>query len=162
MWSQIEQAWSQLAERERKMVLGLAVFLLVTLFYVLVWQPLHERAHSAQQSVQRAQGEWQWLREEVIKHPRQHSSGAVLQFETQSQLMATIQRTLRDENLQGFMESITPSKRAIRVSFKSVPAPRLFRWLSGMEKRGLISQQLQIVPVGTGMVEVMVSFEAQQ
>lgn len=162
MWSQIEQAWSQLAERERKMVLGLGVFLLAALFYLLVWQPLHERAQSAQQAVERAQGEWQWLRDEVVKNPRQQTSGAVLQFETQSQLMATIQKTLRDENLQGFMESITPSKRAIKVSFKSVPAPRLFRWLSGLEKRGLISQQLQVVPVETGMVEVSVSFEAQQ
>ncbi|MDG6773656.1 type II secretion system protein GspM [Thiomicrorhabdus sp. ZW0627] len=159
MWTQINQAWSQLAQRERAMIAGMMVFLAVVLFYLLVWSPIHKGYVQSMQGEQKAMADWQWLNEQVVKHPRTQSAGSGLVFTTQSQLMGSIQKTLRDENLLPFMESITPNAKGINVGFKEVPAPRFFRWLSLLEKQGLVSNRLQVTPVKQGIVQATVGFE---
>lgn len=159
MWMQTKQAWSQLAQREQQMVLGLGIFLILVLLYLLIWSPIHNGYAQAQKAEQKAAEDWRWLSEQVQKHPMQQRSEQTLQFATQSQLMGSIQKTLRDENLLGSMESLTPSAKAIKVSFKEVHAPRFFRWLSSLEKQGLVSSQLQVTPVKTGIIQASVSFE---
>ncbi|WP_373019695.1 type II secretion system protein GspM [Thiomicrorhabdus sp.] len=159
MLAQINQTWSQLAQRERMMLSGMIAFLAVVLFYLLVWSPIHKGYEQAVQKEQQALNDWQWLSEQVVAHPRVASAESGLLFSTQSQLMGSVQKTLRDENLLPFMQSITPNAKAIKVGFKEVPAPRFFRWLSLLEKQGLVSSQLQVTPVKTGMIEATVSFE---
>lgn len=159
MWMQIKQAWLQLAQREQQMLLALGVFLIGVLLYLMIWSPIHTSYLQAQQSEQKAVSDWQWLSEQVKKHPMQQSGQQTLQFASQSQLMGSIQKTLRDENLLGSMQSIAPSAKAIKVSFKEVHAPRFFRWLSSLEKQGLVSSQLQVTPVNTGVIQASVSFE---
>jgi len=159
MWMQIKQAWSQLAQREQQMLLALGVFLVGVLLYLVIWSPIHSGYTQAKQFEQKSLADWQWLSEQVKKYPMQQSGQQTLQFASQSQLMGSIQKTLRDENLLGFMQSITPSAKAIKVSFNEVPAPRFFRWLSSLEKQGLVSSQLQVSPVKTGIIQVSVSFE---
>lgn len=159
MWMQTKQTWSQLAQREQQMLLALGAFLVGVLLYMTIWSPIHDAYSQAQKAEQKAVADWQWLSEQVKKHPMQESREQSLQFATQSQLMGSIQKTLRDENLLGSMQSITPSAKAIKVSFKEVHAPRFFRWLSLLEKQGLVSSQLQVNPVNTGIVQASVSFE---
>jgi len=159
MWMQINQAWSQLAERERNMLVALVAFLVVVLFYLLVWSPIHSANQQAMQSEQRAQQQWQWLNDQVLKYPMVEQQKNALKFTTQSQLMSSLQSSLRNENLLSSMDSMTPSAKTIKVDFKEVNAPRLFGWLSLLEKQGLVSKQLQINAIKPGIVQASVRFE---
>ncbi|MEA3404407.1 MAG: type II secretion system protein GspM [Pseudomonadota bacterium] len=158
MWMQINQAWSQLAERERTMVIALAAFLGVVLFYLVIWSPIHSANQQAIQSEQRALQEWQWLNDQVLKYPMVQKNKDALKFTTQSQLMSSLQSSLRNENLLSSMGSMTPSAKTIKVDFKEVNAPQLFSWLSFLEKQGLVSKQLQINAVKPGIVQASVRF----
>lgn len=162
MWMQINQAWSQLAERERVMVMALAVFLGMVLFYLVIWSPIHSANQQAIQSEQRAQQQWQWLNQQVIKHPMVEKRQNALRFATQSQLMSSLQSSLRNENLLSSMSSMTPSAKSIKVDFKEVNAPQLFSWLSFLEKQGLVSKQLQINAIKPGIVQASVRFGVVQ
>jgi general secretion pathway protein M len=157
MWMQINQAWSQLAQREQRMLMALAVFLAASVLYLLVWAPIHTGWAAAQQTEQKARADWQWLSEQVAKHPPGQQT--TLTATTQSQLMGSLQQSLREENLLGFMQGIAPSAQSVKVTFKEVPAPRLFRWLSRLEAQGLVSSQLQMTPIRTGVVEASIRFE---
>lgn len=162
MWMQINQAWSQLAERERLMLKVLAGFLLIMLFYTLVWSPVHSQYQASVQDHERAVNEWQWLQEQVKASPRIEAVGQTVVFATQSQLMSTLQKSLRSESLLSSMESMTPTARSIQVTFKKASAPRFFRWLSVLEQQGLVAQQMQVKPVESGWVEASVRFEVSQ
>lgn len=158
MWMQSKQAWSQLADRERMLLGFLGVFLVVALLYLVIWSPIHSANQTAKQSEQRALQEWQWLSEQVQLNPMVNSAGQRLKFGTQSELMSTLQRSLRNENLLSAMDSMTPASKSIKVDFKAVEAPRFFAWLSVLEQQGLVSSQLQVNAQATGVIEASVRF----
>jgi len=158
MWMQINQAWSQLAERERNMVVVLAVFLAVVLFYLAIWSPIHSANQQASQAEQRAKQQWQWLNDQVLEYPMRKEQKNALKFTTQSQLMSSLQSSLRKENLLSSMDSMSPSAKTIKVDFKEVNAPQLFSWLSLLEKQGLVSKQLQVNSLKPGIVQASVRF----
>jgi len=159
MWTQSKQAWSQLAEREQKLLSGLAVFLAGALLYLVIWLPIHNAYDNAIMAEQRAQQDWQWLSEQVAAHPMKDSGTPTIKTRTQSELMSTLQSRLRQQGLLSFMDSMTPTNKSIKVDFKAVEAPRLFAWLSTLEQLGLSSRQLQITRIKTGVVEASVQFE---
>jgi len=158
MWMQSKQAWSQLADRERTLLLFLGVFLIIALFYLVIWSPIHTAHEQAKQSEQRALQEWQWLSEQVQLNPMLSGANKRLKFGTQSELMSTLQSTLRSENLLSAMDSMTPASKTIKVDFKAVDAPRFFAWLAVLEQQGLVSTQLQIKAINTGVIEASVRF----
>jgi len=158
MWMQSKQAWSQLADRERTLLMLLGVFLLVSLLYLVIWSPIHSAHDNAKQSEQRAEQNWQWLNEQVLKNPMVSGSQKTLRFSTQSELMSSLQSSLRNENLLSSMQAMTPASKSIKVEFKAVDAPRFFAWLSILEQQGLVSSQLQVNAVETGVIEVSVRF----
>ncbi|MBN2865069.1 MAG: type II secretion system protein M [Thiotrichales bacterium] len=162
MWMQSKQAWSQLADRERTLLLFLGVFLIVALFYLAIWSPIHSANQQAIQTEERAQQDWQWLSEQVQLNPMVSRANTRLKFGTQSELMSTLQSTLRNENLLPSMDSMTPASKSIKVEFKAVDAPRFFAWLSFLEQQGLVSSQLQVKSVNTGVIEASVRFGVTQ
>ena len=158
MWMQSKQAWSQLADREQTLLKLLAGFLLVSVLYLLIWSPIHSANENAKQAEQRAQQEWQWLSGQVIKNPVVSPQQNRLRYATQSELMSSLQSSLRSENLLSSMQTMTPAKKSIKVEFKAVNAPNFFGWLSLLEQQGLVSSQLQVTAITKGMIEVSVRF----
>ena len=158
MWMQTKQAWSQLAQRERNLLKLLGGVLMVSLFYFGLWSPMHSAHDNAKQFQQRAQQNWQWLNEQVLANPRVVGSQNAFRFSSQSQLMSTLQSTLRNENLHLSMQAMTPTTDSIKVDFKAVDAPKFFGWLSLLEQQGLVSNQLQVSVVKTGVIEASVRF----
>lgn len=159
MWQQINLFWMQLATREQRMLGLLGVFGVAVLFYALLWQPLQQQHSAAQQALLSAKAQWEWLSGEVQAHPRQTDAAARLEVKTASQLIAHLQKSLREAGLQPFMETMTPNQKGVSVRFARVPAPALTRWLSQLEEYGLVSHQLRLVTLGSGLVEAMVQFE---
>lgn len=157
MWMQISQAWQQLAVREQRGLLGLAVFLLATLLYAGLWQPLTEQRDVALNSEQSAVQTWLWLNEQVEKNPAKASQKALYPAETASQLLSSLQRSLGQEKLLQAMK-MTPMRNKVKVEFKSVAAPDLFRWLSRLERNGLSASQFQVKSLSTGVVQASVQF----
>lgn len=162
MWMQSKQAWSQLAEREQKLLMGLALFLGVAILYLAIWSPIHSAHDTAKQSERKAQQEWQWLHDQTLANPATAGVTTTIRFSTQSELMSTLQSTLRSENLLTSMQGMTPAAKSIKVDFKAVDAPRFFSWLSLLEKRGLVSSQLQVSAIKPGIIEVSVRFEVRE
>jgi len=59
--------WTQLAEREKRLVIGLVIFLMMVAFYALVWSPISSQYTQQKEDLQKAEAEWLWLVEQAPK-----------------------------------------------------------------------------------------------
>lgn len=157
------QQWQGLSARERILVKQLVWVLTFAVLYFAVWAPISDGLNQAQRKQQQAQKDWIWLTQQAEKNVSQQSRVSQVSLSTQSRLTAYTQQQLRLQNIFTYMSRITPiNKRTssgIELYFNLVPAPAFMRWLSKMEKEGLIAHSLEVKPKQTGMIEATVSFE---
>ncbi len=159
MWMQINQAWSNLAQRERLLVTLLMLFLTVVLFYSLIWSPIHTTNASTQQAFEKAQKEWVWLNQQAPLVSQGTTKNPQLDLQSKTGLMRFVQDALKSENLMHQMQELQLTAKGVKVSFNEVNAPRFFRWLSSLESQGLIAKNMQLTPIKVGFTQAQVEFE---
>lgn len=157
VWQRAQAYWQALAERERGLLKALAAVLLIWLAYQVIWAPPQQALKQAEQRLTQVQNQWHWLNDQApkVQALKTHTQPNL----TQSQWMAELQKSLRDQNLLPQVESIKPINQGVQVQFNQVDAPRFFRWLSALESRNLIADKLQIEPLETGIIKVTLSFK---
>ncbi|WP_127471104.1 type II secretion system protein GspM [Thiomicrorhabdus aquaedulcis] len=165
MWMQINQAWSALAVRERRLLIGLAVFLTGFMFYQLLWLPIQNAQQQAHAALQKSQADWQWLNEQAPKIVEKSATGRAtvltdpLAFNSKTALIDSVQQTLRVQNLLRAAQGIEPTAQGVKVRFAQVDAPRLFAWLAALEQQGLVASRLDITPISPGLTQAEVQFD---
>ncbi len=150
--------WTQLAEREKRLVIGLIIFLVIMAFYSLVWSPIHSQYSQQKSALQKAETEWLWLVEQapkVIQSPR----GTQLAAHSKTALMDSLQKSLRQQNLLQFTEGLKLTNRGIKVRFEEVDAPRLFRWIGVLEQQGLTAKSMKLTPISDGLTQAELLYE---
>lgn len=171
MWTQINQAWSNLAPRERQILGVLAVFLGVILLYQLIWLPLQTRHQQAQMAAQKAQADWLWLNEQApnvvqnVVQTTQKSNSAgrsgALMFNTKTALMDSVSQSLRVQNLLRATQGVELTSQGVKVRFAQVDAPRLLAWLSELEQNGLVASRMELSPISPGITQAELQFDVQ-
>lgn len=157
LWQRAQAYWQGLAERERLLLKALAAIVIIWLAYQIVWQPPQQALKQAEQRLTQVESQWHWLNEQAPKV--QALKKETRPNLTQSQWMAELQKSLRDQNLLQQAESIKPINQGVQVQFNQVEAPKFFLWLSGLESQNLIADKMQIEPVETGIIKVSLSFK---
>ncbi|WP_319380143.1 type II secretion system protein GspM [Thiomicrorhabdus sp.] len=167
MLPHLKQKWQELAARERALVSGLAVFLFLSALYQFVWVPVQESNRQAQMQLQSALQEWQWLVEKAPLVPSSSSVSSVVEVPNdKTELMALLQKRLKQENLYAALQQIQLSGKGVKVVFENVDAARLLRWLENLEKEGILPGKMSLIPVesdlpeqGVGRIGAQIEFE---
>lgn len=154
------QYWLQLAPREQKLLGVMTVFLVLFLLYSLLWEPIQAEHKQAQQRLELAQNQWQWLNEQI---PAWEASSFAqthqAQPKTQSsltdnnQLMAFINQQLAVYKIQKQLKEIKSASKGIKISLKSVDATKLFKWLQRLESQGINFDRLTFERTATAKVD---------
>lgn len=157
---QLSARWQAMATRERWLVNIMLLALVLLVIYRFGWQPLQTQQHQAQQRLAIAEQQWQWLNQQIpaIQQAQGQAGEATPLPQSQSQLLAHIQQTLRRHNLMDQMASIRPAANGVQVIFNQVDAPRFFDWLGRLEQQGMVADRLQVEPVSQGRVKVSLNF----
>ncbi|BCN94321.1 hypothetical protein THMIRHAM_21060 [Thiomicrorhabdus immobilis] len=160
MWMQINQAWSALDSREQKLLKALGVFLVVVILYMLIWSPIVSNKQIAQQQLQSAQQEWQWLNNQIpaIQKLPANALNANLKITSQTQLMTQLQSSLKQQNLFKDIKTLQSIENGGKVAFDKVDAARLFKWLSLLEQKGVATNRLQASWLEPGFVKAEMQF----
>ncbi|UQB41708.1 type II secretion system protein M [Thiomicrospira microaerophila] len=160
MGLQLAERWQALAARERLLIQLLFVVLIGLVGYRLVAQPLLNQQNQAQQQWLIAEQQWQWLNQQVpaIQQAQATHQTAGSEVQTQSQLLAHLQQSLRSHQLINQMTSIRPAANGVQLQFNQVEAPRFFQWLAQLEQQGLSPERMQVEPVSLGKVKVSLNF----
>ncbi len=150
--------WTQLSDHEKRLMIGLAIFLVIMAFYSLVWSPIQNQYTQQKSALQKAETEWLWLVEQAPKAIGSTESHHLI-IRSKTDLIDALQKSLRQQNLLQFTEGLKPTNRGIKVRFEEVDAPRLFRWISALEQQGLIAKNVKLTPITEGLIQAELQYE---
>jgi general secretion pathway protein M len=154
--------WQQLTLRERILVAGGGVVLVLLLLYTLIWEPLSSAVYRYRQDVitnkmlllqiQQAGPEIKSLRSQVKRS----------QIKDQADLLSVVERLVRKSRLQSTVSEIgLGTENTVRLRFDDVPFDELMTWLIELQqKEGIVVNTftLEKLPeVGRVKVQLTVS-----
>lgn len=153
------QYWLQLAPREQKLLIFLAVFLILFVLYSAIWEPVQQKQREAQQRLQLAQTQWQWLNEQIPsweKSPYAANSQLNVQkseFSDNNQLMTFLNQQLAVYKTQTALKEMKSTSKGVKVSLKSANAVKVFKWLQAVESKGVEIESLKFAKLEQGKVD---------
>lgn len=157
-------AWTRLAEREKRLVIGLVVFLVIMALYSLVWSPIQNKLEQQTLALQKAESEWLWQLEQAPKAVKLATSSkqSTLNIHSKTALMDALQHSLRQQRLLQEAEGLTLTNKGVTVYFEEVDAPRLFRWIAALEQKGLGAISMKLLPINEGITQAEITYEVAQ
>jgi general secretion pathway protein M len=115
--------WTSLQQREQKLVAGMAIVLLIGVFYWLLWQPLHQANVAQQQKVQLAQRQLTELQQllpqlQAAGSSTDRSGGSLAQIISNSARTAAIS-----------VSRMQPQNEQLTLVLEDVSFDQLLAWL---------------------------------
>jgi len=151
-----------LEKRERQIVIGGAISLLIMLFYLIVWEPITSR-HNQQKLHHDSQRQlYSWMKNASSEIQSLKSSGNSSIARSRNQSIASLaDRSATTSGVKSFIEKIDQSKKGVKVRLKNANFDRIIIWLTDLEnKYGIIASKVKIEKTETrGSVDAQITLE---
>lgn len=158
LWRSAHNYWQGLQIRERFLLSVLAVVVFLSLFWLLIWQPLHVAVAQAEIKRQRQQTEQGWLEQQaaLIYQGQQALKASPHRQEVQltaQELSAFIHTTSNRLNLA--VTRIQPQQDGQVIVFDEVVFNNLLQFIEQLARRGAQVESLDVAETATpGVVRV--------
>lgn len=116
--------WLQLNSRERQLVGGLGVVVVVFIFYSFVWQPLNDNIEQGKRKLERQQSLLSWVTSETARYQANKGNGRV---SSSGSLSSVINRTARSNGIT--IARVQPQSNDIQVWIDNASFSGLLTWL---------------------------------
>lgn len=129
---QLKQWFYSLPTKEQWLVSGTAALLLLTMFYLVVWEPTHQSLDTEQQK-QRTQKEILiWMQQAAMEAKTLQASGSKSTFrEKDKPATLVIEQTIKNAGLKPAVSKIESSgKDGARVTLNEAPFNQMLIWLN--------------------------------
>lgn len=133
----MKEWFDSLEARERRIMLGGAVVLLLVIIYFLGWEPFINRLHELRESTQKKQLDVAWMQNAAQQVKQlQARNTAPAQLGAGQSLLGVIDRTAKLKRLGDSVKRVQPdgSSKA-RVSLESANFDVVIAWLEELERR---------------------------
>lgn len=133
----MKEWFDSLEARERRIMLGGAVVLLLVIIYFLGWEPFINRLHELRESTQKKQLDVAWMQNAAQQVKQlQARNTAPAQLGAGQSLLGVIDRTAKLKKLGDSVKRVQPdgSSKA-RVSLESANFDVVIAWLEELERR---------------------------
>lgn len=157
MQSPLWLRWQALQPRERLSLGLLAAFLVVTLFYLLLWQPAQQRVVEAKAYLQQERGLHAYLEQNTdLARQMSRSNPVVLAPE---QLQGLVTATAQQHGLT--IESLdSGADGSLQVTLPGASHALLLRWFDELQAAGASLIEVSLGRAGEGRVNARASFRA--
>ena len=127
---------ANLAPRERRILVGGAVVLVVLLFYVLVWEPLHAGVAQMRTAVAEQRDTLRWMHEAAAEVKSLAASGGQGGGGLGGRsLLAVVDQSARSANLGPALKRVEPEGQAsARVRLEGASFDAMVGWLTGLAR----------------------------
>jgi len=126
--------FSTLQQREKNMVLLMSASILLTLLYLLLWEPVFkslDEQHLKQQSQKKI---LLWMNDAQKEVQQLRSSGNSLSPQSSQPISTLVERTAISTGIRNSIFKINSDKKQqLKVQFKSVDFDRLTQWLGKLQ-----------------------------
>ncbi len=156
--------YNSLAPRDKKLFIGSLVFLGITLFYLVVWEPLHQGREQQQQKLKSQLDIYAWMQSASNEVKSLKSMGAKTTNSNQA-ITLILENSAKISGLKQYINKIESSgKNGARVKIDSASFDQLLVWLNSLESQhGVIITSANIERNDrSGTISARLSFEKSQ
>ena len=134
--------WQQRTRRERHLLLGMGVMLIIGLVYYALWQPWQSRETQWRQTLTREQASLQWMRQQtpLLQQLRQQKSPAAPQEPTTVIMREAARHGIAIVRLQ-------PQGARLGLSVQPADFQALMAWLDALGQVGMTTVTLTVAAV---------------
>lgn len=153
--------YSSLSPRDKNLLIGTAIFLVVLLFYLAIWEPIHQGRTDQQQKLKSQQEIYTWMQTAAneavsLKGSRNRKASS------QQPIALILENSSKASGLKKNINKIESSgKKGARVVIDSASFDQLLVWLNSLEQQhGVIVTTANIDRnEAAGTVSARLSFE---
>lgn len=133
--------WQSLSSRERSLVSGLSVFVMLLLVYFMIWSPIQTHIDNLQQSVDSNKTLLAWMQKAntVLQQHGNSSNGSTASTDP-NQRLATVQQSLQEVSFRKHAQQLQQTqKNDVRVTISKAQFDDVINWLVSLWKNnGLV------------------------
>ena len=160
----MKEWFESLEARERRIMLGGAVVLLLMSIYFLAWEPFITGLHDLQESTLRKQIDLTWMQNAAaeVKQLKANSS-APAQLASGQSILGIIDRTSKQKKLSESVKRVQPDGASqARVWLESANFDVVIRWMEELQTRhGIIIDTVTFdKKEEAGLVDARITFQA--
>ncbi|WP_263078638.1 type II secretion system protein M [Endozoicomonas sp. Mp262] len=141
LWQQAKDWYERLASKDRNALLALTVFITVTLFYLLAWEPLDDWSGRQQEDYSQQLETMNWMQQHLDKArelEKKKKSGA-----GQKELSSIVTTQARQTGV--IISRIQPDQKGVAVWVEDAAYQKLLAWLVILKNRHFVNvQQIKI------------------
>jgi len=129
---QFKQWFYSLSTKEQRMVSGAIAVILATLFYLVIWEPIHQGLETAQQKNQSQQEILLWMQEAATEVGTLRAAGGRNAIRDKDKpITLVIEQTVNNAGLKDSVNKIESSgKDGARVTLNDAPFNQILIWLN--------------------------------
>ena len=161
-WSQFRDWLNKLETRERYSVIAGGIFLIFTLFYLAIWDPIFSARDEQQQLLHSQQQTLEWMIETAaeIRTLQAGTGSTASRFKNQS-ISSLAERSAQSMGIKDQITKLETAKNGVKVELESADFDRVILWLSDMEQKYAIqASNVQMEKLDKpGTVEARVTLE---
>ncbi|WON76407.1 type II secretion system protein M [Serratia sp. UGAL515B_01] len=128
--NELKRRWLQISPRERGLLLGCGVLIVLSLCYYTLWQPWQQRAEQWQHTISREKDTVEWMSQQAPRLRQQ--TPPPVQGEPIS-LSATVTRSASAQGI--IIARIQPQGERLAVTLEPSDFNRLMLWLTQLERQ---------------------------
>ena len=158
----MKEWFESLEQRERRILIGGAVALLLLSVYFLGWEPFINGLHELRESTQRKQGELAWMQNAVLEVKQlQATQTTPVHFDSGQSLLGVIDRSAKAKKLGDSVKRVQPDGTSkARVWLESANFDVVIGWLEELEARYGVSVEIVTFEkqAEDGLVDARINF----
>ncbi|AHG18851.1 hypothetical protein Z042_03925 [Chania multitudinisentens RB-25] len=128
--NELKRRWLQISPRERGLVVGCGVLLIVSLCYYALWLPWQQQAEQWQRTIAREKGTVEWMLQQA---PRLQQQAARPMPEETLSLSATVTRSAAAQGIN--ITRLQPQGERLALTLEPSDFNALMQWLTQLEQQ---------------------------
>lgn len=127
------ETFYKLEFRERALVIGAGVFILLALIYSQVWSPLTQSTEQLKISIATQQQNLQWMQQAAEQARQLKAQNRYKPGNRRGSLLTLVDQTAKRNKLGQHLKKVEPSAGAVRVSLEQASFDAMVDWLQTLQ-----------------------------
>lgn len=161
MLEQLRRWYSTLSQRDMLLVNMVAALIILTLFYLVVWEPLHKGLEEEQTKLETQKKLLQWMQQSAREVQQLKASGGHQIKQRNQPVTLILEQSLKNSGLKSFVGKLESSgTNSARIKMDNVPFDQMLVWLNTIATYNGITVSSATIERGEkpGVANVRLSF----
>ena len=131
----MKQWFGSLQQQEKVLVAGGSIALAIMLFYVALWEPLHDAVAAMEKDVAKQQPLLEWMKQAAVDVKKLKGKGGSSKMKPGQSLLSLIDTTAKKDRLGNALKRVKPDGNdKVRVWLEGASFDDTIKWVENLER----------------------------